>query len=294
MPRAALATAILVASSFTLNASDRAGEREGGRRAMRRWLLVTIGLGVAFLVNQVAEYATLDFGADDHPYGSVFWLLTGLHGAHVTAGLAAMGAAPRPRRAGADRRGGGALGQRGVAVLAPRRRHLAVPVLHHLGAPMRPGRALLAGPAVAAAVVGIASFAGASAGRPGRGPRRGALPHAVRGVPRHRRCGRRPAWPDPARRGPGGRRLRAAHRPDADGRAEHAGPPGTGALHRGGDRRPRRLRRRVRRRAATSPTSTPTPAMSPAAVSCSASTARRATWRPAPGRRSAGAVTHRR
>ena len=57
---------------------------------MRRWLLVTIGLGAVFLANQIAEYATLDFGADDHPYGSIYWLLTGLHGAHVTAGLAAM------------------------------------------------------------------------------------------------------------------------------------------------------------------------------------------------------------
>ena len=57
---------------------------------MRSWLLVTIALGAAFLANQVAEYATLDFGADDHPYGSVYWLLTGLHGAHVAAGLGAL------------------------------------------------------------------------------------------------------------------------------------------------------------------------------------------------------------
>jgi cytochrome c oxidase subunit 3 len=88
--RAALATAVLVASSFTLIRSDRAAEH-GDRAATRRWLLVTIALGAAFLANQVAEYATLDFTADDHPYGSVYWLLTGLHGAHVTAGLCAMG-----------------------------------------------------------------------------------------------------------------------------------------------------------------------------------------------------------
>lgn len=88
--RAALATALLVSSSVTLVASDRAGERHRSE-AQRRWLLVTIGLGAAFLANQVAEYTTLEFGADDHPYGSVYWLLTGLHGAHVTAGVAAMG-----------------------------------------------------------------------------------------------------------------------------------------------------------------------------------------------------------
>ena len=89
--RAALATATLVASSFTLLASERAEERPAGRPAMRRWLLVTIALGGLFLANQIAEYATLGFGADSHPYGSAYWLLTGLHGAHVTAGLAAMG-----------------------------------------------------------------------------------------------------------------------------------------------------------------------------------------------------------
>ena len=91
VPRAALATAVLVASSFTLLASERAEERPGGRPAMRRWLLVTILLGGLFLANQITEYATLGFGADTHPYGSAYWLLTGLHGAHVTAGLAAMG-----------------------------------------------------------------------------------------------------------------------------------------------------------------------------------------------------------
>ena len=36
------------------------------------------------------EYATLDFGADSHPYGSAYWMLTGLHSAHVASGLAAM------------------------------------------------------------------------------------------------------------------------------------------------------------------------------------------------------------
>jgi len=88
--RAVLATALLVSSSFTLVASDRAGEHHRSR-AQRRWLLITIAIGAAFLANQIAEYTTLEFGADDHPYGSVYWLLTGLHGAHVTAGLAAMG-----------------------------------------------------------------------------------------------------------------------------------------------------------------------------------------------------------
>jgi cytochrome c oxidase subunit 3 len=87
--RAVAATTALVASSFTLMVADRAMERDERRRAMR-WVLVTIALGTAFLSNQVLEYTTIDFGVDSHPYGSVFWLLTGLHGAHVTAGIGAL------------------------------------------------------------------------------------------------------------------------------------------------------------------------------------------------------------
>lgn len=88
--RAAAATAVLVASSFTLIAGDRAHARGDGA-AMRRWLIATIVLGAAFLVNQFAEYATLSFHADDHAYGSIYWGLTGLHTAHVTAGVCALG-----------------------------------------------------------------------------------------------------------------------------------------------------------------------------------------------------------
>jgi len=88
--RAAAATVVLVASSFTLVAADRAHEH-GDRAGMRRWLIVTMGLGAAFLANQGLEYATLSFGADDHPYGSIFWGLTGLHGIHVASGVAVLG-----------------------------------------------------------------------------------------------------------------------------------------------------------------------------------------------------------
>ena len=87
--RAALATIVLVTSSFTLIAADRAHRRDD-RTGMQRWLLGTIALGGLFLANQVAEYVTLSFSASDHPYGSIYWGLTGLHSAHVTAGLAAL------------------------------------------------------------------------------------------------------------------------------------------------------------------------------------------------------------
>ncbi len=89
--RAAIATLVLLASSVTLVMSDRAAERPGDSRAQRRWLLVTMALGLAFLVNQLLEYRSLDFHADSHPYGSIYVVLTGLHGLHVTAGICAMG-----------------------------------------------------------------------------------------------------------------------------------------------------------------------------------------------------------
>ncbi len=88
--RALAATVVLVASSFMLIAGDRAHERGDGA-AMRRWLIVTIALGTGFLVNQFAEYVTLDFRADDHPYGSIYWGLTALHTAHVLGGVCALG-----------------------------------------------------------------------------------------------------------------------------------------------------------------------------------------------------------
>lgn len=88
--RAAIATLVLVSSSFTMIAVDRAQER-GDAAAMRRWLSATIGLGGLFLANQILEYNTLSFGADEHPYGSIYWGLTGLHAFHVTAGLCVLG-----------------------------------------------------------------------------------------------------------------------------------------------------------------------------------------------------------
>ena len=89
--RAGAATLVLVSSSFTLMVADRALER-GARTTSSRWILVTIALGAVFLGNQIAEYATLDFRPADHTYGSIYWGITMLHGAHVTAGLVALAA----------------------------------------------------------------------------------------------------------------------------------------------------------------------------------------------------------
>jgi cytochrome c oxidase subunit 3 len=87
--RALVATLVLVASSLTMVVADRALAEGSGRRA-RRWVLVSVALGVAFAVNQFLEYGELSFGIDDHPYGSAYWMLTGVHTAHVVAGIGAL------------------------------------------------------------------------------------------------------------------------------------------------------------------------------------------------------------
>jgi cytochrome c oxidase subunit 3 len=89
--RAALFTALLVASSATIH---RAGHRAeaGDERGTRLWTIVTIALGAVFLANQAAEYAASTFTPTDHAYGSMYFLMTGFHGAHVLGGLGLLGA----------------------------------------------------------------------------------------------------------------------------------------------------------------------------------------------------------
>lgn len=91
--RALAATLVLMASSVTLVASEHRLDHHDPAvvRSGQRWLWATIALGAVFLANQLAEYVTLSFRADDHPYGSIYWGLTGLHGLHVTAGIFALG-----------------------------------------------------------------------------------------------------------------------------------------------------------------------------------------------------------
>ena len=102
---AALFTALLVASSGTMQLGVRALER-GDRNAFRRWVVVTIVLAVAFLANQGREWSEASFTIGDHAFGSSFFVLTGFHGLHVTGGVVAMlvllGRAAGPRFGKAD------------------------------------------------------------------------------------------------------------------------------------------------------------------------------------------------
>jgi cytochrome c oxidase subunit III len=79
-------TAVLVSSSFTIHWALE-GARRGNRSAMRAGLLTTFMLGLTFLCVQINEYVHIGFAPHDSAQGTIFYCLTGLHGAHVFVGL---------------------------------------------------------------------------------------------------------------------------------------------------------------------------------------------------------------
>jgi len=82
----AVMTSLLVLSSITCQfAVWRI--RKGDRQGMNRALLITVLLGVTFLIGQAYDYTQLGFGIADGVFGSTFYVLTGFHGAHVLGGV---------------------------------------------------------------------------------------------------------------------------------------------------------------------------------------------------------------
>src|ERR671933_1112960 len=79
-------TAILVSSSFTLHWAETS-IKSGNRFGLRAGMLTTFLLGLTFLFIQINEYIHIGFSPQDHAQGTIFFSLTGLHGAHVTIGL---------------------------------------------------------------------------------------------------------------------------------------------------------------------------------------------------------------
>jgi heme/copper-type cytochrome/quinol oxidase subunit 3 len=53
----------------------------------RRWLTVAALLGATMLAVRWLEFQRLPFRWDDHAYGSVFWMVLGLHVTHVLTGV---------------------------------------------------------------------------------------------------------------------------------------------------------------------------------------------------------------
>ena len=79
-------TAILLTSSFTMHWALQSIKR-GNRAGLKAGLVLTLVMGTAFLVTQMIEYARVGFNPSDGSFGTIFFGLTGLHGAHVFVGL---------------------------------------------------------------------------------------------------------------------------------------------------------------------------------------------------------------
>jgi cytochrome c oxidase subunit III len=79
-------TAILVTSSFTMHWALQSIKR-GNRAGLQAGMVLTFFMGLSFLLTQVTEYARVGFAPHDGAFGTIFYCLTGLHGAHVFVGL---------------------------------------------------------------------------------------------------------------------------------------------------------------------------------------------------------------
>jgi len=79
-------TAILVSSSLTLHWAQTS-IKNGNRFGLQAGMAATFLLGLTFLFIQINEYVHIGFAPQDHAQATIFFSLTGLHGAHVTIGL---------------------------------------------------------------------------------------------------------------------------------------------------------------------------------------------------------------
>lgn len=87
-----LSTALILISSITMGVSRRSLKRQSDA-GYGRWLMITVALGLAFLVSQVAAWRQLvRQGAylASNPYNSFFYLFTAAHGLHLLGGILAL------------------------------------------------------------------------------------------------------------------------------------------------------------------------------------------------------------
>lgn len=79
-------TLILLCSGFSLTWAHHALVHDNNRADLKKGLWITVLLGVLFTIFQAYEYSHAAFGFTDGVYASVFYMATGLHGAHVIIG----------------------------------------------------------------------------------------------------------------------------------------------------------------------------------------------------------------
>jgi cytochrome c oxidase subunit 3 len=80
-------SALLFCSAYTSNYAKNALKNKQNFEDTADYLLVTIVLGVLFLVAQVGEYINYKYSMADSVFGSIFYFGTGFHGSHVLIGV---------------------------------------------------------------------------------------------------------------------------------------------------------------------------------------------------------------
>jgi cytochrome c oxidase subunit 3 len=82
-------TAILLSSSLTIHWA-LTSIKNGNRFGLKAGMVSTFLLGLTFLTVQINEYIHIGFPPQGSAQATVFYSLTGLHGAHVFIGLCAL------------------------------------------------------------------------------------------------------------------------------------------------------------------------------------------------------------
>lgn len=88
-----VSTFILVASSLTYDLGKRAVLKNRTEMS-KRWFLLTTVLGAMFISSQILTWLALverGFYLTGNPYAGFFYILTGVHAAHVIGGICALG-----------------------------------------------------------------------------------------------------------------------------------------------------------------------------------------------------------
>ena len=89
-----ISTAIILFSSLTYHFANQALAKEDQPRA-KKWLTLTCVLGAAFIASQLLAWLELYHRGlyfSGNPYAGFFYILTGIHAAHVLGGVIALGA----------------------------------------------------------------------------------------------------------------------------------------------------------------------------------------------------------
>ncbi len=79
-------TFVMLASFVPAHMAKRAAEKLD-LRGVQRWLVISVVFALAFVAIRIMEFATLNVRWDSNAYGSVVWLLLGLHTAHIVTDL---------------------------------------------------------------------------------------------------------------------------------------------------------------------------------------------------------------